>query len=571
MIETAAGRKPGMSGRADRQPRDLASQVGLVITLGAVAASVLVVLTGADAVLAVRREPGTVGVFLVLALVFQLFSVEVYGRGSISVSAVGLLAAAFSLPLGAAVSIAFTAAIAQWIRTRGALHKAIFDAANYALSAGAAAALYAAIAPASTFTQLAAGTAAGIVYGTINHGLLCLAMSLSENMPMREVWRERFHWARYHFLVFGPLAVALSIGYAKTGVVGLLAFALPPAVLVFSVRQYLERTRRAVEEVRDANEELRVANAALAARNEDLNQLFQFAGGLAAHAHDSSGLVAYAEGALGRVTGAEIELNVGETEGGIPLFAAGGQVGTVEIHAGDSFDGDRWERLRDAILPQLATSVESAGLVEQVRKTHLATIAALSRSMEAKDFYTGGHTERVSTIAVALARRLGYSGAELDALEIGALLHDIGKIGIPERILHKRGPLDEDEWKVMKEHPIISEYILSGVDLPAIVLEIARSSHERMDGAGYPDGLKGDAIPLPARIVLVADAVDALTTDRPYRPARPLPVAMDEVRAHAGTQFCRSVVAALEALYREEPGLLGGGRLAAVHLEEHAA
>ncbi len=560
-----------MSARPGRQVPDLGSAVGLMITLVAMAASVLLVAVSRDAVSAAVTDPGTVAVFLVLALVYQFFSFELYGRGSISVSAIGLLAAAFSLPVGAAVAIAFIAAISQWIRKRGLFHRAIFDAANYALSMGAAAGVYSAFAPSNTFMKLAVGTLAGIVYGAINHGLLCLAMSLSEGVPMREVWKERFHWARYHFLIFGPLAVALSIAYAKTGVPGLLAFALPPAVLVFSVRQYLERTRRAVEEVREANEELRVANAKLAARNEDLDQLFRFAGGLAAHAHDSSALRTYAEESLGTLTGAEIVLLVGDAGGDVPLFAGGACVGALELRPGPNFDGERWERLRDAILPQLATAVESAGLVEQVRKTHLATIAALSRSMEAKDYYTGGHTERVSSVALALGRRLGYAGTELDAIEIGALLHDIGKIGIPERILHKPGPLDDDEWKVMKEHPIISEYILSGVDLPATVLEIARSSHERMDGKGYPDGLEGQAIPLPARIVLVADAFDALTSDRPYRRARPLPAAMEEIRTHAGTQFCPQVVAAMEQLYREEPHVLGAGRLAAVELQEDAA
>src|SRR5581483_3128264 len=154
-------------------------------------------------------------------------------------------------------------------------------------------------------------------------------------------------------------------------------------------------------------------------------------------------------------------------------------VGGIELEGGDA---ERWTRLSEAIVPQLATAFESALLVDEVRKTHLDTIAALSRSMEAKDYYTGGHTERVSGIAVALASRLGYEGAELDAIEIGALLHDIGKIGIPERILHKEGPLDEEDWVVMKKHPVISEFILSEIDLPGIVLQIARSSHERIDG-----------------------------------------------------------------------------------------
>ncbi len=206
-----------------------------------------------------------------------------------------------------------------------------------------------------------------------------------------------------------------------------------------------------------------------------------------------------------------------------------------------------------------------------MRRKHLATIAALSRSMEAKDYYTGGHTERVAEVAVALAKRLGYQGEELDAIEIGALLHDIGKIGIPERILHKPGPLDEDEWRLMREHPVISDYILSEIDLHPYVRQIARSSHERIDGLGYPDGLKGDQIPLPARIVLAADALDALTTDRPSRGARPLPAALDELRAHVGTQFCPTVAAAVEGLWQDEPEVLGAGRLHVVEPVELAA
>src|SRR4029079_9650826 len=130
------------------------------------------------------------------------------------------------------------------------------------------------------------------------------------------------------------------------------------------------------------------------------------------------------------------------------------------------------------------------------------------------------------------------------------------------------GRLDDEEWRVMKKPPKISEYILSGVDLPKIVLEIARSSHERMDGAGYPDGLAGESIPLPARIVLVADALDALTSDRPYRRARSLLAALEEIQGHTGTQFCPRVVAALQQVYREEPYVLAGRLLA---VEENAA
>ncbi|MCW2967102.1 MAG: putative signaling protein, partial [Solirubrobacteraceae bacterium] len=247
-------------------------------------------------------------------------------------------------------------------------------------------------------------------------------------------------------------------------------------------------------------------------------------------------------------TRARVIPGLGSTAGGETLLAGGHPLGSVHLDGGDGFDAARWQRLREAVLPQLATALESAELVERLRKTHLETIAALSRSMEAKDYYTGGHTERVATVAVALAGRLGFKGHDLDAIEIGALLHDIGKIGIPERILHKPGPLDDDEWKVMKELPVISEYILSEVDLHPVVLQIARSSHERMDGGGYPDGLAGEAIPLAARIFSVADTFDALTTDRPYRPRMELARAREIVEAASGTQFDPAAVEAFRAV-----------------------
>jgi HD-GYP domain-containing protein (c-di-GMP phosphodiesterase class II) len=202
----------------------------------------------------------------------------------------------------------------------------------------------------------------------------------------------------------------------------------------------------------------------------------------------------------------------------------------------------------------------------KLRRAHRDTIAALSRSMEAKDVYTGGHTERVAALAVGLARQLGFAGDELEAIEIGALLHDVGKIGIPEQILRKQAPLDDSEWDVVKTHPVISDYILSELELHPVVRECARSSHERIDGLGYPDGLKGDQIPLPARIVLVADAFDALTSARPYRPARPALAALAEIREHAGTQFCPRVVAALEELARSEPTLLRGESAAEIRV-----
>jgi HD-GYP domain-containing protein (c-di-GMP phosphodiesterase class II) len=353
-----------------------------------------------------------------------------------------------------------------------------------------------------------------------------------------------------------PLVIAAVVAYQKLGVIGLLAFALPPALLIVPVKQHIERTRASAAVLARANDELRRSNA-------DLRDLLEVAEGLSARSHDTNQLASYATGTLQRLTGAQVELTVGgeTTEGSTPIASGGRIVGGLRVDGGDA---ERWERLREAIIPQLGTALESATLAEELRRTHLETIAALSRSMDAKDNYAGSHTERVSGIAVGLAKRLGFSGADLDAIEIGALMHDVGKIGIPESILHKPGPLDNDEWIVMKRHPVISELILKETELSPIVTQIARSSHERMDGQGYPDGLEGDEIPLPARIVLVADAFDALTTDRPYRRARRPRAALDEIVANAGEQFCPRVVAALKQMYLEEPATLGEAQLTVV-------
>jgi hypothetical protein len=205
----------------------------------------------------VAADPRRTAAMLALTLVLQLFSVRVYGRGSVSVSAIGILAAAFLLDAPTAMTLAVAAALVQWLRSRGQLYKAIFDAGNFALSAGAAGVVYHALDGLSAF---AAAVVAGIVYAGLNNGLLCLAMSLSENAVWREIWAERFHWARYYFLLFGPLAYAAATAYTVIGIQGLVAFTLPPALMILSVRQYLERTAAAVDEIREANTKLRRAH-----------------------------------------------------------------------------------------------------------------------------------------------------------------------------------------------------------------------------------------------------------------------------------------------------------------------
>lgn len=538
--------------KIERRGSDIRSEVAVLITATAVAAAIVLVVTAESTISTFAAQPEAFISFVALAFLLQLFSVEVYGGGRIGVSVVGMLACGFVLGAGPAMAVAATASLIQFARARRFLHRAVFDMAQWTLATGAAVVAFHAVTRLSDATsfEVVAALVAGLSFVVINNLLLCAAIGLSESKPLRGVWEDRFRWARYHYVAIGPLALACSLAYESIGVVGLVAFAVPPGLVLVSVRQYVEKTRAAADEVQRANTELERSI-------RDANDLYEFSRGLAAQPHDRTAIFTYAEASITELAGARAAV-VSSAQGVDEIRAGETVLGSIVFSASETFDSARWARLRDAVLPQLATAIENADLAAKVRKTHLDTIAALSRSMEAKDYYTGGHTERVAEIAVALAERLGFSGADLDAVEVGAMLHDIGKIGIPERILHKPGPLDDEEWAVMKEHPVISDYILSGVDLPSIVRRIARSSHERIDGAGYPDALSSDEIPLEARIVLVADAFDALTSDRPYRPARHTVDALSEIHANAGSQFCPRVVEALDALYRERPSILGG-------------
>jgi len=178
-------------------------------------------------------------------------------------------------------------------------------------------------------------------------------------------------------------------------------------------------------------------------------------------------------------------------------------------------------------------------------------VQMLVHALEAKDAYTSGHSARVSRYAVKTAVQLGYTGDRLEQIRLGGELHDIGKIGTREDLLNKPGPLTPQEFQQIKEHAALGERILAPfLSESASVLRIVRSHHERLDGAGFPDGLSGGSIPLEARIVAVVDAFDAMTTNRAYRPSRTPPDAVGELRRCAGTHFDTEVV---EAFLRAFP------------------
>ncbi|MBI4769072.1 MAG: GAF domain-containing protein, partial [Chloroflexi bacterium] len=200
------------------------------------------------------------------------------------------------------------------------------------------------------------------------------------------------------------------------------------------------------------------------------------------------------------------------------------------------------ESLLTALAGQTAIAIENARLYEDVRSLSIAAIRSLATAIDARDPYTRGHSEGVTHLAVELARELGWNGADLEMLEFAALLHDVGKIAAPDAVLRKVKPLTADEWTIIRLHPYHSAQIVKPVEPLQRIISWVYHHQEKWDGTGYPDGLKGEAIPLAARVIAVADAFNAMTTDRPYRKARAVPEALAEIERCAGSQFDPAVV-----------------------------
>jgi HD-GYP domain-containing protein (c-di-GMP phosphodiesterase class II) len=189
--------------------------------------------------------------------------------------------------------------------------------------------------------------------------------------------------------------------------------------------------------------------------------------------------------------------------------------------------------------------------LDAVQLAYIATVRALATAVEAKDAYTGGHLARVTAYGIEACQALGGDLAATEGLEYAFLLHDLGKIGVPDAVLNKAGPLTDEEWALMKEHPAIGLRILEGVPQMDAVRAVVYSHHERWDGAGYPEGLKGEQIPLAARVFAAVDAFDAITTDRPYRAAASLDEALARLREAAGSQFAPDAVEAIHQVDRD--------------------
>jgi putative nucleotidyltransferase with HDIG domain len=230
----------------------------------------------------------------------------------------------------------------------------------------------------------------------------------------------------------------------------------------------------------------------------------------------------------------------------LPIVVAESNWGVLNLEqrARGAFDEEDL-LLAHVVAGQIGAAIHRCQLVSELEDAFLTTIGVISDAVELQDSYTASHANEVAELAVRVGERLGVDGAELDRLRYGALLHDVGKIGIPAEILRKPGPLTEEERGRMDEHTAIGARMLERIPFLAPVAPLVRSAHERHDGGGYPDGLAGEQIPRGAMVIATCDAFHAMTSDRTYRKAMSVTAAEAELRDHAGTQFEPSVVEAL--------------------------
>jgi ribonuclease P protein subunit RPR2 len=209
--------------------------------------------------------------------------------------------------------------------------------------------------------------------------------------------------------------------------------------------------------------------------------------------------------------------------------------------------------LGDLYRLERARSAELEKALGSLQRTYLDTMKSLARVVEAKDRTTRGHLDRTQAYGIALARKIDPALVETPTLGYGFFLHDIGKVGVPENILCKEGPLTPEEWDVMREHPMVGADIVAPMGFLAETVTLIKHHHERFDGTGYPDGLEGEQIPLSARIFSVADAFDAMTSDRPYRDSMGIDRALGEIRGGSGTQFDPEIVRAFVEMIEDRP------------------
>ena len=235
---------------------------------------------------------------------------------------------------------------------------------------------------------------------------------------------------------------------------------------------------------------------------------------------------------------------------GVPLIAKSRVVGVLEVYSRSSINPEtEWMDFLETLAGQAAIAINNASLYhelqqsnEELRQGYDQTIEGWALTLEMRDGETKGHSQRVTEMTIGIAKELGIKDEELVHIRRGAILHDIGKMAIPDEVLHKPGPLTDKEWDLMKQHPALAVEWLSKIGFLQQALTIPHYHHERWDGTGYPEGLKGEDIPLPGRIFAVVDVWDALLSDRPYRRAWSEEETLTHIQEQSGKHFDPEVV-----------------------------
>jgi HD-GYP domain-containing protein (c-di-GMP phosphodiesterase class II) len=325
------------------------------------------------------------------------------------------------------------------------------------------------------------------------------------------------------------------------------------------------------------------AAAAVILRNEAETQTLLFAAGRGFRANNAiqSAMVRFGQGYAGWVAVDRHPLHIpdlcsekavppvllalAEQEGftayiAVPLIARGQVEGVLELFQRGPLEADEeWWNFLDTLARQIAIAIDNATLFKDLQNSNLeltlaydTTLEGWAKALELRDKETQGHSERVTDMTLRLARAMGMSGEELVHVRRGTRLHDIGKMGIPDHILLKPGPLTDEEWQIMRQHPVYARDLLSPIPYLQKALDVPTCHHERWDGSGYPHGLKGTEIPLAARIFALVDVWDALLSDRPYRPPWPEVKVLEYLRAQSGVQFDPRVVQAFFEMLAEK-------------------
>jgi hypothetical protein len=447
------------------------------------------------------------------------------------------------------------------------------------------------------------------VFILLNTLMISLAVALETGSGIRTIFNMNFRWLLPNYVGVGLVGLGMGVAAQTVGLPGVSIFFIPLAMAWYSYKLYMAKTlevRQRNEELQLANARLDVANAHLHQRVTELSTLNRIGlslnssldlgnvlgeilsstlqvvngqGAAVALAEPSTGNLAVAssvgvpraaaaaleamDGPVARTLATGTDLSIPDTastgagelaEAGIgavhcwPLRFKGETTGVFAVtFAGAQELAPEQRVLLATLTEQAAAAVHNARLYQEIEQGYLSTVQAMVSVVDARERYAQGHSERVRAFCSATAKQLGLPEKQTSTLELAAMFHDIGHIGVPESVLNKPGELTREEWEMVRKHPLLGATILKQVPRMESVAQVILQHHERYDGQGYPGGLLGDEIQVMSQVLAVSDAYEALTSRRPHRPALPREAAIAELRKNSGSQFAPQVVDAFIA------------------------